>query len=40
MIHDWNGNGRKNDMFDDLMDYIMYNETANINDDEDDEDDE
>ncbi len=23
MIHDWDGNGRKDDMFDNLMDYML-----------------
>ena len=39
MIHDWNGNGQKDDMFDNFMDYMMYKNITESNDDDDDEDD-
>ena len=37
MFHDWDGNGKKDDMFDNFMDYMMYKNM--IEDDEDKEDD-
>ena len=29
MIRDWDGNGRKDDMFDNLMDYMLANGAMN-----------
>ena len=38
MIHDWNGNGQKDDMFDNFMDYMMYKKITESNDDDDEDD--
>ena len=35
MFFDWNGNGRKDDMFDNYMDYMMINDILDTDDDKD-----
>lgn len=38
MIHDWDGNGKTDDMFDDLMDYMMVTGGFDTDDEDEDED--
>ena len=38
MIHDWDGNGRKDDMFDNLMDFMCATGAIEAQDEDEDED--